>query len=34
MEAHTEMFEVAPNSTPAPLAAVEAEHAQGRQSSD
>lgn len=34
MEVHTEMFEVAPNRTPTPLAAVEAEHAQGRQSSD
>lgn len=34
MEAHTKMFEVAPASTPTPLAAVEAELAQGRQSRD
>ena len=34
MEAHTKMFEVTPDSTPTPAAAVEAENAQGRQSSD
>lgn len=34
MEVHTNVFEVAPNRTPTPLAAVEAEHAQGRQSAD
>lgn len=34
MEAHTKMFEAAPDSTPTPLAAAGAEHAQGRQSSD
>lgn len=34
MEAHTKSFEVAPKSTPTPLAAMGAEHAQGRQSSD
>lgn len=34
MEVHTNMFEVAPKRTPTPLAAMEAEHAQSRRSSD